>query len=120
MYTAAAVLLFAAPILLAVGSFAGLVSGMLTRAFAAACLLNLLNLYIMAYIRKKDLARSEPLRTFFSAGAWTAGPLLGVLLFNQVSPMATFGLSAFSAVLLLVYFWWVRLEYGPALGRTSQ
>jgi len=116
MYTIAAGMLCAAPMLLALGNLAGLVSGMLTRTFAAACLLNLLNLYIMAYIRKKDLARSEPLRTFFSAGAWTAGPLLGVLLFNQVSPMATFGLSAFSAVLLLVYFWWVRLEYGPALG----
>ena len=116
MYTAAAVLLFAAPILLAVGSFAGLVAGMFTRAFAAACLLNLLNLYIMAYIKKKDLARSEPLRTFFSAGAWTAGPLVGVLLFNQVSPLATFALSSLSALLLLVYFWRVRLEYGPALG----
>ena len=39
--------------------------------FAAACLLNALNLYIMAYIRKRDMARSEPLRTFFSAFAWT-------------------------------------------------
>src|SRR5690242_3686251 len=57
MYTAAAALLFAAPILLAIGTFTGLVAGMFTRAFAAACLLNLLNLYIMAYIRKKDLAR---------------------------------------------------------------
>ncbi len=115
VYTLAAILLVIAPGLLALGTFPGLVSGMLVRAFAAACLLNLINLYIMAYIRRQDLARSEPLRTFFSAFAWTVGPSLGGILYNDWSPNVAYGLSSIAAVLLLGYFWWLRLEYGPAL-----
>jgi MFS family permease len=115
VYTMAAALLVIAPALLALASFAGLVAGMFLRAAAAACLLNLLNLYIMAYIRKRDLSRSEPLRTLFSAVAWSIGPMLGPLLYEDVSPYLAFGLSSACAVLHLIYFWWLRLEYGPAL-----
>jgi len=115
VYTMAAVLLVIAPGLLALASFAGLVAGMFLRVYAATCLLNLLNLYIMAYIRKRDLSRSEPLRTLFSAVAWSLGPMLGPYLYEEFSPNLAFGLSAVCAVLHLAYFWWLRLEYGPAL-----
>lgn len=115
VYTTGAGLLVIAPFLLAFDSVLGLAGGMLARVFAAACLLNALNLYIMAYIRKRDMARSEPLRGFFAAFAWTTGPFLGVWLFNDVSPWATYLLSAGCAVLLIVYFWRLRMEYGPAL-----
>lgn len=115
VYTMASVLLVVAPGLLALASFSGLILGMLLRAYAATCLLNLLSLYIMAYIKKRDLSRSEPLRTLFSAVSWTIGPMLGPLLYEDVSPYAAFGLSSACAVLHLIYFWWLRLEYGPAL-----
>ncbi|GIK96861.1 MAG: MFS transporter [Alphaproteobacteria bacterium] len=115
VYTIGAGLLVVAPFLLALDSLFGLAGGMLARVFAAACLLNALNLYIMAYIRKRDLARSEPLRTFFSAFAWATGPFLGVYLYNDVSPWATYLLSAGCALLLIAYFWRLRMEYGPAL-----
>jgi MFS family permease len=115
VYTMAAVLLVLAPVLLALASFAGLIAGLFLRTYAAACLLNLLNLYIMAYIRKRDLSRSEPLRTLFSAVAWSLGPMLGPFLYEDVSPNVAFGLSAVCAVLHLAYFWWLRLEYGPVL-----
>ena len=115
VYTAGAGLLVVAPALLALDTLPGLAGGMLARVFAAACLLNALNLYIMAYIRKRDMARSEPLRTFFSAFAWTTGPFLGVWLYNDVAPAATYLLSAGCALLLIAYFWRLRMEYGPAL-----
>jgi predicted MFS family arabinose efflux permease len=115
VYTMAALLLVIAPALLALASFAGLVAGIFMRTYAAACLLNLLSLYIMAYIKKRDLSRSEPLRTLFAAVAWSIGPMLGPYLFENVSPNAAFALSAACAVLHLIYFWWLRLEYGPAL-----
>lgn len=115
VYTAGAALLVVAPFLLALDTLPGLAGGMLARVLAAACLLNALNLYIMAYIKKRDMARSEPLRTFFSAFAWTTGPFLGVWLYNNVSPWATYLLSAGCAVLLIAYFWRLRMEYGPAL-----
>jgi predicted MFS family arabinose efflux permease len=115
VYTTGGALLVVAPFLLAVDHILGLSAGMLARVFAAACLLNALNLYIMAYIRKRDMARSEPLRGFFAAFSWTLGPFLGVWLYNDVSPWATYILSAACAVMLIAYFWWLRMEYGPAL-----
>lgn len=115
VYTLGAGLLVLAPFLLATDSLPGLAGGMLARVFAATCLLNALNLYIMAYIRKRDMARSEPLRTFFAAISWTVGPFLGVWLYNDVTPWATYALSAGCAALLIAYFWRLRMEYGPAL-----
>ena len=115
VYTTGAGLLVVAPLLLAFDTLPGLAGGMLARVFAGACLLNALNLYIMAYIRKRDMARSEPLRTFFAAFAWTTGPFLGVWLYSSVSPWATYLLSGGCAVLLIAYFWRLRMEYGPAL-----
>lgn len=115
VYTLGATLAILVPIALATGSFAGLSAGLLLRVFGAACLLNAFSLYIMAYIKKRDLARSEPLRTFVSAGSWTLGPFLGVWLYHNVSPEAVYALSAACAALLIVYFWRLRLEYGPAL-----
>jgi hypothetical protein len=41
--------------------------------------------------------------------------MLGPYLYEDFSPNLAFGLSAACAVLHLIYFWWLRLEYGPAL-----
>jgi MFS family permease len=114
LYTIAATLLLSANGLFMLGAPPAFATGLFMRAFAAACLLNLINLYIMTYIKKKDLARSEPVRTFFSGIAWSGGPLLGIMLLNHVSAYAVFGLSAFCVLLLLTYFWRLRLEYGAA------
>src|SRR5438445_458006 len=65
---------------LTIGTLAGQALGMLCRAFGAAALNITLSLYVMDYIRKRDLVRSEPLKLMFSAVAWAAGPLLGVAL----------------------------------------
>jgi MFS family permease len=115
LYSLGAAILVAVPLLLATDTLWGLGLGMALRAFAAACLLNGLNLYIMAYIRRQDFVRSEPLRTFFAAACWTLGPGLGLILYDSVGPWATYLLSSGSALLLLAYFWRVRAEYGPAM-----
>src|SRR5262249_47852960 len=114
-FTLAVLLMIAAPLLMALGSLPGLAGGLLLRGFASVCLMNLMSLYIMAYIRKRDLARSEPLRTFFAAGAWTLGPWLGVHLYAHAARWSVFALSSACALLLLGYFWWLRIEHGPAL-----
>jgi MFS family permease len=115
LYTMGAAILVIVPLLLATHTLWGLALGMGLRAFAAACLLNGLNLYYMAYIRKQDFVRSEPLRAFFAAACWTLGPGIGILLYDHIGPWATYLLSSGSAVLLLIYFWRMRAEYGPAL-----
>ncbi len=114
VYSLGAGLMAVVPFLLATETLAGLAVGMSLRVFASSCLLNGLNLYIMAYIKKQDFVRSEPLRIFFAATCWTVGPGLGVLLYNAVDPWATYGLSSLAALVLLLYFWRIRMEHGPA------
>lgn len=106
--------------LLATGTLAGQVSGMLVRAFATASTNIALSLYVMDYIRKRDLVRSEPLKLMFSAFAWTGGPFLGVFLYREVAPWAPEAVSAGSAALLLAYFWYLRLQENPAVAAATR
>ncbi|TDQ78503.1 putative MFS family arabinose efflux permease [Dongia mobilis] len=88
---------------------AGFGLGWMLRAMAAAGLLGLLNIYIAAFIGKKALAKSEPLRTFFSATAWAGGPFLGIRLY-EIDPALPFVVSAGTALLLFLYFRRLRLQ----------
>ena len=116
VYTVGAVLLFAAPIVLAGGSLPTQAFGMVLRALGVVSLGICLNLYIMDHVHRRDFGRSEPKRIFYSAGAWTLGPALGVYLATEIDPWAAYGASAFSALALLVYFWFLRISDSPAIG----
>jgi MFS family permease len=116
VYTVGAVLLFAAPIVLAGGSLPTQAFGMVLRALGVVSLGICLNLYIMDHVQRRDFGRSEPKRIFYSAGAWTLGPALGVYLATEIDPWAAYGTSAFSALALLAYFWFLRISDSPAIG----
>jgi hypothetical protein len=88
---------------------------MVVRVFGVACLNITLSLYIMDYIQRGDLVRSEPLRLTMSAGAWTLCPSLGVYLYARHGPLAADGLSAAAAVVLIATFWLLRLGDNPAI-----
>jgi len=75
-----------------------------------------LNAYVLDYIAKPDLGRTETLRMFYSAFAWTAGPFTGVALWNVWAP-APFVLGAAFAVALTAVFWWLRLGNGKLIQR---
>jgi MFS family permease len=115
VYTVGALLLIVAPLVLAGGSLATQAGGMIVRAFAVVSIGICLNLYIMDHVHRRDFGRSEPKRIFYSAGAWTLGPALGVYLATEIDPWAAYGVSALSAVALLAYFWFLRLSDSPAI-----
>ncbi len=119
-YTLGALLLVAAAGLLATLTLPGQIAGMLFRVYGASCLAVTTSLYIMQYINKKDLTRSEPLRLQFSALAWTLGPWLGVMLYEELGPNWTYGLSAGAALTLLAVFWWIRLQEQPMIGPANK
>ncbi len=120
IYSLGAALLISAPALLALGDLPAQAAGMALRVFGTACLSICLNLYIMDHISRKDLNASEPKRMFYSAGAWTLGPFLGVYLGSEVAPWAPYALSGLCAVALLAYFWFVRVSDNPALGDSTR
>lgn len=108
-YALAIALLTAASLLMLMGTVYSFSVGWFLRSAAAASLLTSLNIYIASFIKKKDLAISEPIRTFISASAWVVGPALGVRLYAEW-PVAVFLSSAVFGAALLVYFLWLRLE----------
>jgi predicted MFS family arabinose efflux permease len=91
--------------------------GMLLRIVGASALSITLNLYIMDHIRKQDFIRTESMRMAFSTLAWTAGPTLGVVLFERYGLLVAHGTVAFFALLLLSLFWWFRLSDNKAIRR---
>jgi hypothetical protein len=75
-----------------------------------------LNAYILDYVARNDLARSESLKMFFAATPWTVGPVTGVWLLN-LWPPAPFLAGAVASVLILAVFWYLRLGNGKAITR---
>ena len=120
VYTMGGASLILCVIALATETLAGQVVGMLARVFGAACLNVTLSLYIMQYINKRDLVRSEPRRYLFSAVAWSVGPSLGVFLQTRFGGAAAYGFSGFFSMLLLVNFWRLRLRDDPAVRTASR
>jgi MFS family permease len=110
VYTAGTVLLMLAGGLLATHTLPGQASGMFLRVVGTACLNITLSLYILDHIKKQDLVKSEPLRLALSTASWTIGPYLGVFLYSRYGTWSPFGLSIAASALVLVVFWYLRLQ----------
>jgi MFS family permease len=98
----------AAAIGLATETPAGLAGGLWLHIVGTACLEVPLNLYVLDYIRRKELGRFEPNRIFAAAAAWALCPSLGVALRAHVAPWVPFAASAAATLVLLFYFRRVR------------
>lgn len=88
--------------------------GLLCNTIATVIVFICLNAYLLDYIAKFDLVRAESLRMFYSAIAWTAGPVLGVWLMDVWRP-APFVVSIVATLALLIVFWVLRLGNGKAI-----
>jgi MFS family permease len=77
------------------------------------------NAYLMDYAPRAALARTESLRLFWSAAAWTAGPFLGVLLMQAVHPAAPFVASGAAALAMLAVFRVLGFGDGRAIRRAK-
>lgn len=96
-----------------------LVAALILQVLGAACVEVTLNLYVMDHIARRDIARFEPMRVFFAAGAWAIGPWLGVYVAERVGQEATFALAALGALFMLGYFWFLRVTENPAVARVQ-
>ena len=99
---------FAAAAVLATETPAGLAVGLWLHIVGTACLEIPLNLYVLDYVRRKELGRFEPNRIFAAAAAWALCPSLGVARRAHGAPGVPFAASAGATLILLLYFRWVR------------
>ncbi len=114
-YVAGMVVAMLGVLLLATDTIPGQVAGMICRALAAAACRIALLLYMMDYIPRHQLVKSEPLRLFMSCIAWGVGPWLGIRLYQEHGMIGPAIVSVVSYVVLIGYFLYLRMRDDPAL-----
>jgi len=105
--------------LLAHHSLVGLVLGLAFHMIGAATLTICLNLYVLDHVPPKVLTRFEPMRMLFTGAAWMIAPVLGVYLGKYGASWLPYGASAGTALILLAYFWFLRMTESPILAPTA-
>jgi MFS family permease len=114
-YRVGAVFVALAPLVMALGSFEMFFIGFLVRIFALNCLAIGLSLFIMGYIHRRDMGRSEPLRMFLAAIPWTIGPSLGTWLYDSYGMWPPFILAAAMGGMIVLYVSLIRIDEAPLL-----
>jgi MFS family permease len=114
-YRFGAVFVALAPLVMAAGSFELFFAGLLLRVFALNCLAIGLSLFIMGYIHRRDMGRSEPLRMFLAAIPWTIGPSLGTWLYETYGMWPPFILSGAMGGVIVLYLSLVTIDEAPLL-----
>jgi MFS transporter, ACDE family, multidrug resistance protein len=102
--------------LAATGAPAAVAGALLVNAVATATVFVCFNAYVLDYVAREDLGRSQSTQMVYAAGAWTIGPVLGVFLLDLWSPLPFLLAGAFSLALLGT-FWRLRLGNGKEIQR---
>jgi ACDE family multidrug resistance protein len=87
-------------------------------AMATATTFVCFNAYVLDYVDRANLGRSQSVQMLYAALPWTAGPLLGVWLHDLWAP-APFLLAGAFALILLTMFWVLRLGNGKQIQRAK-
>lgn len=77
------------------------------------------NAYVMDHIERGSMGRNESRRLLFSGIPWSVGPFLGVFLMD-LHPKIPFLMSVAACVLMLGFFWWLRLGNGRVISKARR
>lgn len=113
LYSLGAALYLVGGLLGAMGG-AWVVAALVTCTLATVTCFICLNAYVLDYVAKNDLGRTETLRMFYSALSWSAGPVTGVALMKIWAPLPFLIAGSFALVQIAV-FWWLRLGNGKLI-----
>ena len=118
MYTAGCLLYLVGMALAVMGTPVTVPLAVMCLASATATTFVCFNAYVLDYIDRTDLGRSQSTQMVYAAGPWAIGPMTGVWLHDWWAP-APFLLAGAVAVLLLVVFWVLRLGNGKQIQRAK-
>lgn len=118
MYTLGCCLYVFGLILAVLGETWSLPLSLMALAMATATTFVCLNAYILDYIDRGNLGRSQSMQMVFAAGPWAFGPLFGVWL-RYVWPPLPFIVAGVFVVVLLIVFWILRLGNGKQIARAK-
>lgn len=118
MYTAGCLLYLVGMALAVIGTPFAVPLALMCLASATATTFVCFNAYVLDYIDRSDLGRSQSTQMVYAAGPWAIGPMTGVWLHDWWAP-APFLLAGAVAVLLLMVFWVLRLGNGKQIQRAK-
>lgn len=89
-----------------------------SMALATATCFVCFNAYVLDYVARAELGRTQSLQMVYAATPWAVGPLLGVWLRGLWPPLPFLIAGGFAATLLAV-FWALRLGNGKQIQRAK-
>ncbi|MFN6055032.1 MAG: MFS transporter [Paracoccaceae bacterium] len=118
-YTAGCLLYLFGMALAILGTWWSVPLSLACNAMATATTFVCFNAYVLDYVDRENLGRSQSTQMVYAAAPWAIGPMTGVWLHDQWEP-APFLLAGAFAVMLLVVFWILRLGNGKQIQRAKR
>ncbi|MEY4698089.1 MAG: hypothetical protein RIT14_2517 [Pseudomonadota bacterium] len=118
MYTLGCLLYLVGMALAVAGSAVTVPFALMCLSMATATTFVCFNAYVLDYIDRTDLGRSQSTQMVYAAGPWAIGPMTGVWLHDLWAP-APFLLAGTFALGLLAVFWVLRLGNGKQITRAK-
>lgn len=118
MYSAGALLHLVAMALAVTGGKIALPLALIAMAMATATTFVCFNSYVMDYVPRSDLGRSQTINMVFAGAPWAIGPMMGVWLRQVWIPLPFIVVSCL-ALALLITFWMLRLGNGKLVTRAK-
>lgn len=118
MYTLGASLYLSGMALALVGGPVAVPLALLSLAMATATIFVCFNAYVLDYIPRADLGKSQSTQMLYAAAPWAIGPVLGVWLRSWWEP-APFLVAGVFSLVLITAFWVLRLGNGKQISRAK-
>lgn len=118
-YTGGCVLYLCGMALAILGTWWSVPMALACNAMATATTFVCFNAYVLDYVDRANLGRSQSTQMVYAAAPWAIGPMTGVWLHDHWAP-APFLLAGCFAILLLTTFWVLRLGNGKQIQRAKR
>ena len=118
MYTGGCALYFVGMALALVGTPTTAALALMCNSMATVTNFVCFNAYVMDYVERAHLGRSQSLQMFYAATPWAVGPMLGVWLHDQWKPLPFLMAGGF-ALALVTAFWILRLGNGKQIVKAA-
>ncbi|WP_054008129.1 MFS transporter [Cypionkella psychrotolerans] len=118
VYSAGCVFYLIAMVLFVLGTQWSVQLGILIMSMATVTCFVCFNAYVLDYVPRADLGRTQSLQMVYAAAPWAIGPMAGVYMRALWAPLP-FIVAAIFAVILFGVFWYLRLGSGKQITRAK-
>jgi len=119
MYSMGALLYLVALALAVTGGKIAMPMALMSMAMATATTFVCFNAYVLDYVQRADLGRSQAMILIYAGAPWVIGPMMGVWLRHIWAPLP-FVVASGLALALLITFWILRLGNGKQITRAKE